>query len=236
MASTASSAARSTAERARACSATSPAGDASPGRKQPGGHDQGRAGDHGRQRRQLPLGVQRFEALPEAPLQLVGPLARVGRVHPTAGKPAGQFAFPELVRAMIPVADLRLEPGSHGRGRALDTIDGPAPHLLQVGPGELDPVADRGVLQVGTDPSAVDHGCQKRDLLGAGGPEVEVGRPSGGAAGCPRGRRRRTRTAWIRPAGRRPGRPGRRRPRARGRPARAVPVPDRARRSAPRPA
>ena len=47
---------------------------------------------------------------------------------------------------------------------------------------ELDPVADRGVLNVGTDPSAVDHGCQKRDLLGAGVTKVEVGGPSGGAA------------------------------------------------------
>ena len=107
------------------------------------------------------MGVQRLEALPEPPLELVGPLARVRRVHPTAGKPSGEFAFLELVRAMIPVADLRLEPGSHGRGRALDTIDGPAPHFLQVGPGELDPVADRGVLKVGTDPSAVDHGRQQ---------------------------------------------------------------------------
>ena len=89
---------------------------------------------------------------------------------------------------MVPVTDLRLQPGFDRCGRPLDAVEGPAPDLLQVRPGELDAVAERGIFEVGADPSALDHRRQKPDLVGGGRTEIQVGRPPGGVA-VPRGRR-----------------------------------------------
>ena len=42
---------------------------------------------------------------------------------------------------MVPVTNLRLQPGFDGSSRPLDTFNDPAPDFLQVRSGEPDPVA-----------------------------------------------------------------------------------------------
>ncbi|HEV8652924.1 MAG TPA: hypothetical protein VG276_26930 [Actinomycetes bacterium] len=157
-------------------------GDAPPQpRQQASGQDERATGDDGREGGELAFGVQLVEPALEPGLQLVGPLARLGRVHAALRQPARQLLVLELVGSVVPVADLGEQPFPHGGGGPLHPVEGPAPDLLQVVTGLGHAVVEASRLQVVTHPPAIEDRPGHLQLLGRGRPAVEIGRPAGAA-------------------------------------------------------
>ena len=148
------------------------------GREQARRHHQQPAEHHRRQRRDLGFELQVLQPLLEPPLEVIGPLARLGRVELGIGL-AGPLLELELLGAVVPVGDLLGQPVLHRDFGLGDELELAVPHLLEVLRHDLgDGVALRLLLDLASDPRAlgpVEDRLHARFALGQR-PVVEVGR------------------------------------------------------------
>ena len=147
-------------------------------REQARRHHQQPAEHHRRQRRDLGFELQVLQPLLEPALEVIGPLARLGRVELGVGL-AGPLLKLELLGAVVPVGDLLGQPVLHRDFGLGDELEFGVPHLLEMFRHDLgDGVALRLLLDLASDPRAlgpIEDRLHARFALGQR-PVVEVGR------------------------------------------------------------
>ena len=144
----------------------------------PDGHDQHPAEHHRRQRRDLRFELQVLQPLLQSTLEIIGPLAGLGRVELRVGL-AGLLLQLELLGAVVPVGDLLGEPVLDRDFGLGDELELGVPHLLEMFRHDMDDGIALGLpLDLAVDPRALGP---LEDRIDAGlargqGPVVEVGR------------------------------------------------------------